>query len=271
MRFVAGATTAVRRLLDVLLVALVVVVLFGVVLGKVAPLTGRQTLIVGGQSMEPAIGLGAAVVIEPVESAALAPGDVVSLQPSAESAIFTHRVVEVVDRPDGRWIRTKGDANVTPDPTLVPAARVLGRVQVAIPYAGYLIAMLSVPAGVLFLIGLAATLLACAWLLESLELEAADRRHASLVEAARAAAVVSPTLARGEPIARRPLDAPAASGRRAPSISSLRLATASAGGPALDAAPRLGVADQIAASRETRRRRARWQADAARGDSRGLE
>jgi signal peptidase len=236
MRLVAGATTAVRRVLDLLLLALILIVLFGVVLGKLVPLTGRQTLIVGGPSMEPAIGLGSAVVIRPVESSTLAIGDIVSLQPAPEGAVFTHRIVEVVDRSDGRWIRTKGDANATLDPTLVPAAQVLGRVELAIPLAGYLIALLTIPTGVLFLLGLAATLLAC-----------------------------------GEPIARRPPEPEPTAGRAGRTLGRLRLTTAPAGGPALEAAPRLGVSEQIAASRDTRRRRARWQADAARRGSRGLD
>jgi signal peptidase len=271
MRLVAGATTAVRRVLDLLLLALILVVLFGVVLGKLVPLTGRQTLIVGGPSMEPAIGLGSAVVIRPVEPSTLAIGDVVSLKPAPEGAVFTHRIVEVVDRPDGRWIRTKGDANATLDPTLVPAAQVLGRVELAIPLAGYLIALLSIPTGVLFLLGLAATLLACAWLLESLELEAADRRRAALARLAPAPAPASPTLALGEPIALRPPDPEPTAGRAGGTLGRLRLTTAPAGGPSLEAAQRLGVAEQIAASRDTRHRRARWQADAARRGSRGLD
>ena len=55
MRMLGRATAFVRRFLDAVLIALILVVLFGVILGKVVPLTGRQTIIVGGGSMEPAV------------------------------------------------------------------------------------------------------------------------------------------------------------------------------------------------------------------------
>ena len=44
---------------------------------------------------------------------------------------------------DGRWIETQGDANAAPDPSLTPATPVIGRVGVAVPYAGYLLTLLS--------------------------------------------------------------------------------------------------------------------------------
>jgi signal peptidase len=195
MSILAAATAGLRRLLDFLLLALIVVVLLGVLLGKLVPLTGRQAIIVGGASMEPAIGRGAVVVIRPVPGAALAVGDVVTLRAGEQQALFTHRIIEIVDRPDGRWIRTQGDANASPDPTLVPSSAVVGRSELAIPYAGYLLALLSLPTGIVFLLGLAATLLAGAWLLESLELERAAKVTVTLVPGMDGS--------RGEPIALR--------------------------------------------------------------------
>jgi len=169
MRIVAAGVTWLRRVIDLGLIALIVVVLLGVAVGKLAPLTGRQSIAIGGSSMEPAVPLGAAVVVSPVPASSLAVGDVVSLQVGAAHAVFTHRIVALVDREDGRWVRTKGDANRDPDPELVPASAIIGRVDAVIPALGYLLALLSLPIGVLFVIGLAATLVAIAWLLESLE------------------------------------------------------------------------------------------------------
>jgi len=231
-----GRTTAfVRRFLDAVLIALILVVLFGVILGKVVPLTGRQTIIVGGGSMEPAVPIGAAIVVAPVAAADLHVGDVVSLRAGKDRALFTHRIVEILQRADGTWVRTKGDANASPDPTPVPAGDIVGRVQVTIPIAGYLIALLSIPTGVLFLIGLAATLLAAVWLLESLELDDVDRdRAASRGDDDRVAGL-------GEPI----------------SVRSAAPALATSGGYV---PVRLTIAEQIARSRETRKRRDLWQA-----------
>jgi len=235
MRMLGRATAFVRRFLDAVLIALILVVLFGVILGKVVPLTGRQTIIVGGGSMEPAVPIGAAIVVAPVAAADLHVGDVVSLRAGKDRALFTHRIVEVLQRADGTWVRTKGDANASPDPTPVPAGDIVGRVQVTIPIAGYLIALLSIPTGVLFLIGLAATLLAAVWLLESLELDDVDRdRAASRGDDDRVAGL-------GEPI----------------SVRSAAPALATSGGYV---PVRLTIAEQIAHSRETRKRRDLWQA-----------
>jgi signal peptidase len=195
------------------------------------PLTGRQTIIVGGRSMEPAIPMGAALIVTPVAGSDLRVGDVVSLRAGDDQALFTHRIVSIDARPEGVWVNTKGDANAQPDPSPVPATDIEGRVDVAIPVAGYLIALLSIPTGVLFLIGLAATLLAAVWLLESLELDQVDRIRVELP------ADNGPRL--GEPISTRALAVDAAFG----------------GG-------RLTIAEQIALSRATREQRARWQAAA---------
>ena len=235
MRTLSRATATVRRLLDAILIALILVVLFGVVLAKLVPLTGRQTIIVGGESMEPAIGVGAAIIVAPVTPPELRVGDVVSLRAGEERALFTHRIVEVIDQPDGRWVRTKGDANPSADPTLVHASAIEGRVQLAIPLAGYLIALLSIPTGVLFLIGLAATILAAVWLLESLELDSVDRGHHE--------DVLRPGPRLGEPIAARPATR----------------ALAAEGGPSPG---RLTISQQVALARSTRARRDRWRAAA---------
>jgi signal peptidase len=214
MRILAAATAGLRRFLDLLLIGLVVIVLVGILLAKLVPLTGRQTIIVGGSSMEPAIGLGAAIVIRSVPAEALAVGDVVTLHAGEKSAIYTHRIIEVVDRPDGRWIRTQGDANAHPDPTLIHSSAVVGRTELAIPLVGYLLALLSIPTGVLFLVGLAATLLASAWLLESLELERATTVTMTLAPGT--------DRSQGEPIAARqpaPLDLAVDGGLRSAALS----------------------------------------------------
>lgn len=240
MKFLRTGSAVLRRVFDALLLALILVVLAGVILGKGVPLTGRETIVVGGASMEPAIRLGSAIVIKPVAAADLAVGDVVSLKVGPTNAIYTHRIIALVDRPDGRWVRTQGDANAEPDPTLIAASAILGRMEFAIPFAGYLLAVLSIPSGVIFLIALACTLLACAWLLESLELESVQR-------AAAPARLVGPDVgpAIGEPISRRP--------RGGPTVSTARPAD-----PPLRAPTRRTAGEQIAASRAVRQRRRAW-------------
>jgi len=201
MAFLRSRAATFRRVTDGLLIVVILVVLFGVVLGRLVPMTGRQTLIIAGGSMEPALPIGAAVVVEPVPAAALAVGDIVSLRTGTElKSIFTHRITRVVAHADGLWVETKGDANPTVDPSLTPVGQVIGRVSRSIPYAGFLLALLSVPSGVLLVIFVAAFLLAISWLLESYELSGprpapastgTDRTRPDVRPAAPASAAVS--------------------------------------------------------------------------------
>jgi len=176
MRLSARRFATLRRVCDSLLIALIAVVLFGVVLGRVVPLTGRTTLIIGGGSMEPAISMGTAVIVDPVPAGDIRVGDVVSLRTGPGlTAIFTHRVTRIVERDGVPWVETKGDANAAADPSITSTEHVIGRVSATVPFAGYLLALLSVPSGVLFVVFLAAVLLTLTWLLESFEIDLAVR------------------------------------------------------------------------------------------------
>jgi len=170
----ARAATWLRRFVNGALILLVIVSLFATVLARVVPMTGRSTFVVAGGSMSPAIGIGSAVIVDPISAGSIAVGDVVSLRSGPERAIFTHRVIRIADRDGAIWIETKGDANAMPDPSLTPATEVIGRVGVSIPAAGYLIALLSSPRGIVFVILLGLVLLFAGWMLESSGL--ADRR-----------------------------------------------------------------------------------------------
>ena len=271
MRVLAGATTMLRRIVDLGLIVLIVIVLLGIVLAKGAPLVGRQSIVVGGGSMEPSIGLGSAIVVRPVEPSDIAVGDVVSMQVGAGRTTYTHRIVAIVDRADGRWIRTQGDANPTPDPTLVAAGDVIGRVELVVPFAGYLLAVLSLPMGAMFVLGLAATLLAIAWLLESLNLDLAPAREldgsrpASLdgSPTAPAAGQTDEAFVRGEPIASRPAR-PALAGASllAPSLGASPWGMSSA---AAISVGRPTVREQLGLRQAIRARRRRWLGDHGRG------
>jgi signal peptidase len=252
-RNLARTVGALRRLLDALLIALILVVLVGVVLGKLVPLTGRETIVIGGRSMEPTLPLGAAIVNGPVDPAILAAGQIVSLKAGPQNTLYTHRIVAVVDQADGRWVQTKGDANPEEDPTLVPASAIVGRTELIIPLAGYLIALLSMPAGVMFIIGLAASLLAGAWLLESVESDGSRSRRAAPVSSTSADRSRA-----GEPMAARRANLQLANGVSDP---------LSNGAPS-DFHARPTVAEQLARSRETRVRRNRWGSNFPRRDDR---
>lgn len=89
---------------------------------------------VGSNSMAPLIHKGDAVVVRRVDPLDIQKGDLVSYRSMQDSAVIvTHRVVET-DLQTGRLI-TKGDANVSVDPT-IHGARLIGRVQYLLPGAG---------------------------------------------------------------------------------------------------------------------------------------
>jgi signal peptidase len=189
------ATRLARKTLDVVLVALIVLVVATVLVARVIPfVSGGTTFVVGGGSMEPAIPMGAVVLAMPVTDDELAVGDVVSLQVGKDRAIFTHRIIRLVDRTDGLWLETKGDANEHADPSIIPATAVIGRVAVTLPFVGYAVHLLSTAQGVLFLLALGIFTLAGAWLLESLEIDQAKARH----RASRALGAMAPDGTAGE-------------------------------------------------------------------------
>lgn len=159
-----------RRVLDGLLVILIAVVLGTILLSRLVPAaSGATTFVVRGGSMEPTIHLGSAVVVAPVAAADLRVGDVVSVRVGPDKAVFTHRITRLLQRDDGLWIQTRGDANDDPDPSIVPASDVIGRATIWVPAAGYLIALLASPLGIALLVSTAGTMLAAAWFLEGIE------------------------------------------------------------------------------------------------------
>jgi hypothetical protein len=92
--------------------------------------------------------------------------------------VFTHRITRIVERDDGTWIETKGDANAYADPSITPIGAVIGRVGVAIPYAGYGIALLSSVQGVVMVLSTGLLLIVLGWWIDSI---ATDRRRARAV------------------------------------------------------------------------------------------
>lgn len=124
-------------LIDVALIGLVATVIVTAAVGPIAAAFGRSAFVVGGGSMSPTIAKGTMVILEPTtEARPLQPGDVASFR-TRQNVAVTHRVMRVVERPDGTWFETKGDANAHPDPSLWPASSVVGRVTLSVPVLGF--------------------------------------------------------------------------------------------------------------------------------------
>lgn len=164
----------IRRLLDLALVLLVASVLGLVLAVNVGPAFGHQLIVIRGGSMEPSVHLGSVIEISSVRPADLRPGEVVTLK-ETNGVIVSHRITRVVNQPDGMYVETKGDANNAVDPTLSPASAIIGRADFTVPALGYVIWMLTMPAGVLSILGFGMTLLFAIWLLQEWEEDEDER------------------------------------------------------------------------------------------------
>jgi signal peptidase len=171
----------IRRLLDLALILLVVAVLGLVLAVNLGPRLGHDFVVIRGSSMEPAIHLGAATEVSQVQPADLRPGDIVTMR-EADGVVVSHRITRIVQQPNGTFVETKGDANASVDPVLTPVSDVTGRVDFSIPVLGYLIYLLTLPIGVLSVLGLALTLLFAIWLLEDFEQDEEEREEQAAYE-----------------------------------------------------------------------------------------
>lgn len=160
--------TIIRRGLDLALAALVAVVLLVGLAAYLAPAVGGRALAIRSGSMVPSIAVGALAVAVPQDPATLQVGDIVTVK-LAGGTILTHRIDSVVQQDDRRMFRLRGDANPAPDPALVTQDQLRGRVVVTVPLLGFLLALMSMPIGVLSLLSIGATLLAAAWLVEEFD------------------------------------------------------------------------------------------------------
>jgi signal peptidase len=170
--------TAVRWMLDGLLLVVVLVVAAAFAVARGLPALGHETVVVTGRSMETTVPLGSMAVLERVAPAAIGAGDVVTVRIPESGTVFTHRVVQTVERADGLWLQTRGDANDAPDPALVPVGWVDGRVTSVIPWLGYVVLLLSMVTGMLMILSLSLALYLAARLVEDLEWERARARRA---------------------------------------------------------------------------------------------
>lgn len=89
-------------------------------------------------SMAPALPVGSLIIDRPVSPTALHVGDIATYREHADGVTryVTHRVVGVAGPPSALLFTFRGDANSTADPRPVPAASVVGKVWLHVPYVG---------------------------------------------------------------------------------------------------------------------------------------
>ncbi len=108
---------------------------------------GYRAFVVRTGSMTPDLPPGDLLIDAP-PTGSYRQGDVITFKVQAAPGmepVVTHRVYGV----NGDRIRTKGDANLTPDPGTTTGADVVGEVVRQIPHAGYVLVFLRQPGGLL--------------------------------------------------------------------------------------------------------------------------
>lgn len=128
---------------------LVTMVLGGFLLASIVLATwpsGHRAVALRTGSMEPAVPAGALAIIEGVEPDKIRLGDVVTVRTDS-GGLLTHRVVALTTLGGGPAMVLQGDANRSADPTTISHERLVGRVTMVVPAAGYLAWWLSQPGG----------------------------------------------------------------------------------------------------------------------------
>lgn len=128
------------RWVQVAAVALLAAVALPGIRGAALSALGYRVYVVESGSMEPALGVGDAILVRDLEGSrggSVGVGDIITF--AVDGGTFgtvTHRVVSVVDSPVGEQYVTKGDANRAADSTPVPPDRVVGEVVARFPRLG---------------------------------------------------------------------------------------------------------------------------------------
>ena len=152
-----------RRLSTIAAALWLTLLVAGVGVLGTAWLAGWELDVVDTGSMAPEMEAGTLAVVAPARPAAVEIGDVVTFtDPEDGQGLVMHRVVEVVSDEDGPVLRTQGDANATPDPQLIPARSIEGRVEHSVPRLGALVRSLQPPVGPVLLVGVPTLLLGVA-------------------------------------------------------------------------------------------------------------
>ena len=143
-------------LIPILVINLTIVVKSYVYPDRVPDFFGLKLFIVETDSMKPAILGGDLVVTKSVDPAKLVVGDIISFRAdaTADAAVVTHRIVEIIDDGDSRSFVTKGDGNDANDGDPFDADLVESIYLFRIGKIGNLAMFIRTPVGMLIFVGI---------------------------------------------------------------------------------------------------------------------
>lgn len=123
---------------------------------------GIKLYTVQSGSMAPEISVGSVVISRGQNEYLL--DDIITFKTEEErniknpKTVITHRIVEIHKINELAFFRTKGDANDSPDATLVPEELVLGKILYSVPFIGYPVSYAKTRNGLIVLVVIPATL-----------------------------------------------------------------------------------------------------------------
>ena len=130
--------------------ALLILLMAVTALSYLAPHFGWRVDAVLSGSMEPQLKTGVVVITRPVEPEAIAVGDIITFRPTTVGEnLISHRVIGIEEN-SPLYFQTKGDVNADPDPFIVPAQNVVGKICFHVPFLGYATQFLKTLWGFLF-------------------------------------------------------------------------------------------------------------------------
>ncbi|HLG70860.1 MAG TPA: signal peptidase I [Chloroflexota bacterium] len=129
----------------------------------IVPRTGLYaTYTVLSGSMAPAIPTGSVVVVTAEDPSQVKVGDVITVTSEQPPyATVTHRVTRIIPTAKGPEFKTKGDANSLEDPWQFAYSGPAGKVRLAVPWLGYMLAFSATMPARFVLTGSIALLLIC--------------------------------------------------------------------------------------------------------------
>lgn len=166
----APRRTLATRAPSILVNLLLITITLGAVAYLAPSVLGYERYVITGGSMSGTFEKGSIAFEKPVPVKDLAVGDVITYQPPASSGVnnlVTHRIASITPGAEGTLFRTQGDANADADPwafQLTGATQPV--VEHTVPMAGYVFIALADQKIRMMLIGIPATLVALASLVE---------------------------------------------------------------------------------------------------------
>nr|WP_243864318.1 signal peptidase I [Paenibacillus castaneae] len=147
--------------------------------GEAPNIGGNKMYVVLTGSMVPVFEPGSIVIAREIKADQIVPNDIVAFKdPRDTSKLITHRVVQVNQNNGSLSFVTKGDANDSEDPFVVPADNLTGKVNYWVPYAGYILQFSKSSTGIkLFLIIIPGSLFILGQLLKIIKILKEEKRR----------------------------------------------------------------------------------------------